>query len=262
MPYAEVNGQRLFYEDTGGEGLPVVFSHGFFMDHEMWAPQVEALRGEYRCITWDERGWGQTECAGGPFNYWDLAEDCCALLDHLGIGKAVLCGMSQGGFLSFRAAMAHPERVLGLVLVNTDPCAETEEKKALFGAMFQQALSSGLDDELIQGVTGILFGPRFDATYWQGKMKARPPVVVRDAMECMMARDDISGRLGEITCPTLVVHGELDANFPVGDVENWGARLPGLTQFVRVPEVGHTSNLEDPAAVNPPLRQFLATLGG
>jgi 3-oxoadipate enol-lactonase len=63
MPYADVNGQRLHYQDTGGDGPVVVFSHGFLMDHEMFEPQVAALRSDYRVISWDERGFGSTEFA-------------------------------------------------------------------------------------------------------------------------------------------------------------------------------------------------------
>ena len=109
MPYAEVNGQRLRYEDTGGDGPPVIFSHGFLMDHEMFAPQAAALAPEFRVIAWDERGFGETEFDGKPFTYWDSARDCFGLLDHLGIEQAVLGGMSQGGFLSMRAALLEPD---------------------------------------------------------------------------------------------------------------------------------------------------------
>src|SRR5439155_1039112 len=80
-PFAEVNRQRLFYEDGGGEGPVVAFSHGLFMDHSMFDPQVEALRDGYRCIAWDERGHGQTGDALEPFTYWDSADDLMALLD-------------------------------------------------------------------------------------------------------------------------------------------------------------------------------------
>ncbi len=104
MPFASVNGQRVFFEDSGGDGPPVILAHGFLMDHEMFAPQVAALTPEFRVITWDERGFGATEFDGKPFTYWDSARDCLGLLDHLGIDRAVVGGMSQGGFLSLRAA--------------------------------------------------------------------------------------------------------------------------------------------------------------
>src|SRR2546428_5635420 len=125
MPFADVNGQHVYFEDSGGSGPPVVFSHGFLMDHEMFAPQVEELSDEFRCITWDERGFGQTP-ATAAFTYWDLAADCLALLDHLGIEQAALAGMSQGGFLSLRAALTAPARVKALVLIDTEAGVEDE----------------------------------------------------------------------------------------------------------------------------------------
>ena len=89
MPIASVNGQNLYYEDTGGRGPALVFSHGLLMDHTMFAPQVQALQGRFRCISWDERGHGQTadpeQCA--PFDYYDSADDLAALLEHLGVER-------------------------------------------------------------------------------------------------------------------------------------------------------------------------------
>ena len=90
MPFAHVNGQKLYYEDTGGEGPVIVFSHGLLMDGSMFAPQVEALRSTWRCITWDERGHGQTADLArcDPFTYYDSANDLAALLGHLGVRQA------------------------------------------------------------------------------------------------------------------------------------------------------------------------------
>src|SRR5579863_6410899 len=130
MPIAEINGHPLYFEDSGCNGPPVVWSHGFLMDHEMFAPQVSALAGEFRCVTWDERGFGRTP-AEGPFTYWDSAADVLALLSHLDIERAVLGGMSQGGFISLRAALLAPERVTGLVLIDTQ--AGTEDPDHLPG---------------------------------------------------------------------------------------------------------------------------------
>src|SRR4051812_23926608 len=109
MPYAEVNGQRIRYEDTGGEGPAVILAHGFLMDREMFAPQLDALSPEFRAVAWDERGFGETEFDGKPFTYWDSAKDLLGLMDALGIDSAVVGGMSQGGFVSLRAALLAPE---------------------------------------------------------------------------------------------------------------------------------------------------------
>src|SRR3954453_370550 len=111
MPLISINGQQIYYEDSGGSGPDVILADGFLMDHEMFAPQVAALRDRYRVITWDERGFGATTYDGQPFSYWDSAADCLGLLDHLGIQRAVVGGMSQGGFLSLRVALSAPDRV-------------------------------------------------------------------------------------------------------------------------------------------------------
>ena len=102
MAFAAINGQNIHFDDTGGSGPAVVLGHGFLMDNTMFAPQVEALRSQYRVITWDERGFGLTEFDGQPFSYWDSASDCLGMMDHLGIERCVVGGMSQGGFLSLR----------------------------------------------------------------------------------------------------------------------------------------------------------------
>jgi hypothetical protein len=119
MAFADVNGQHIRFDDSGGDGSAVILSHGFLMDREMFAPQVDALAAEFRVITWDGRGFGETRSDGQPFTYWDSARDCLGLLDHLRIERAVLGGMSQGGFLSLRAALLAPERVAALVLIGT-----------------------------------------------------------------------------------------------------------------------------------------------
>ncbi|HAC46080.1 MAG TPA: alpha/beta hydrolase, partial [Chloroflexi bacterium] len=107
MPLHKINGQWIHYEDTGGDQPPLVLAHGFLMDSEMFAPQVEALGSRCRIITWDARCHGETETTDDPFTYWDLAEDLRGLLDHLGIAQAVIGGMSQGGFVALRFALKH-----------------------------------------------------------------------------------------------------------------------------------------------------------
>ena len=96
MTFADVNGQRICFDDTAGSGPAVILAHGFLMDRTMFAPQVRALSGEFRVITWDERGFGETEFDGEPFTYWDSARDCLALLDHLGIEQAIVGGHVAG----------------------------------------------------------------------------------------------------------------------------------------------------------------------
>ena len=170
MAFADVNGQHIYFEDSGGDGPAVIFSHGFLMDHEMFEPQVAALSGEFRCITWDERGFGQTE-ANGDFTYWDSADDALALLTHLGVERAFFVGMSQGGFLSMRAALRAPERVLGLGLIDTQSGPEPAEALPVYDAMTDEWMAKGPSDELAAAVASIILGD-CDVAPWIAKWQA------------------------------------------------------------------------------------------
>ncbi|WAM27833.1 alpha/beta fold hydrolase [Myxococcus sp. NMCA1] len=97
MPIAELNGQGIYFEDSGGNGRPIILGHGFLMDHRMFDAQVAALAPEFRVIRWDARGFGQTRWDGKPFTPWDSAADCVGLLDHLGSARSSTGTTSPGG---------------------------------------------------------------------------------------------------------------------------------------------------------------------
>lgn len=259
MPFADVNGQRLYFESTGGDGPPIVLSHGFLMDHEMFAPQVEALSDTYRVITWDERGFGATEYDGEPFTYWDSAADCLGLLDHLGIESAVLGGMSQGGFLSLRAALTAPERVRALVLLDSQAGVDDPETAAANDAMNHVWLTEGPSDELTAIVAGIIIDDPDHSPAWIAKWKARDKNAFREPYQCLRTRDDITERLDEITCPALVVHGTEDTAITMDRAELMAARLPGAGEVVKVAGA-HAANLTNPVPVNAAINAFLAEL--
>jgi pimeloyl-ACP methyl ester carboxylesterase len=260
MPVAEINGQGIRYEDTGGSGPSVVFSHGFLMDREMFAPQVEALSSEFRVITWDERGFGETEYDGKPFTYWDSARDCLGLLDHLGIDQAVLGGMSQGGFLSMRAALLAPERVRALVLIDTQSGVEDPERLPAYRQMQQTWLEVGPVDELAQAIAQLIVGEPDLNAVWIEKWRKLPREYMREPGNTLFDREDITDRLGEISCPAIVFHGTADASIEIELGEQLCRDLPGCTGFVRVDGGTHASNLTHPEQVNRPLLEFLRAL--
>jgi 3-oxoadipate enol-lactonase len=260
MPYAAVNGQRIRFEDSGGDGPPVILSHGFLMDREMFAPQVEALVPEFRVITWDERGFGETEFDGEPFTYWDSAADCLGLLDHLGIDRAVVGGMSQGGFLSMRAALTAPERVRALVLIDTQAGVEDPERLPAYRQMQKTWLEVGPVDELAQAIAGLIIGDPVLSEQWIAKWRKLPRAAMQAPCDCLFERDDISARLGEIACPAIVFHGTADLSIEPALAEQLCAGLSGCDGVVRIEGAPHAANLTHAAAVNPPLLEFLRGL--
>ncbi len=256
MPYADVNGQRLHYVDHGGDGPPVVLSHGFLMDHELFDPQVAALGDRYRVVTWDERGFGATEYDGEPFSYWDSAGDVLGLLDHLGIERAVLGGMSQGGFLSLRAALLAPARVRALILLDTQAGVDPPETIAAYQQMLDTWTTVGPIDELTGIVANIIIADPDENERWIARWKEMPSEPMANAGRCLLDRDDITDRLGEITCPALVVHGTEDTAIPMERAEALAAGLPGAGDVVKVPGA-HAANLTHPEPVNAAIIEFL-----
>jgi pimeloyl-ACP methyl ester carboxylesterase len=260
MPVADVNGQRIRYEDSGGDGPPVVLSHGFLMDREMFAPQVEALHPEFRVITWDERGFGETEFDGQPFTYWDSARDCLGLLDHLGIDQAVLGGMSQGGFLSMRAALLEPGRVRALVLIDTQSGPEDPERLPTYRQMQQTWLKVGPVEELAGAISGLIIGDAVLSEPWIAKWRKLPREAMNEPTNCLFEREDLTDRVGEITCPAIIFHGTADMSIEPDKAQALSERLPGCIGVVLIEGAPHASNLTHPEQVNGPLLEFLRSL--
>jgi len=258
MPYLERSGVRLFYEDTGANGPAVAFSHGILMDHEMFAPQVEFLSQTYRCITWDERYHGNTR-AEGSFTYWDSAQDLLAILDNVGVEQAVLVGMSQGGFLSLRAALLQPYRVPGLFLIDTQAGPEDETAGQLYRTWAETWANDGPQEHLIAATIPLIVSPA-PGEKWAAKWRSWPPANVLPMIDTLLGREDLTDRLSEITCPAMVVHGTDDPSIPLEKAEALCAGLPGCDRVVRITGGGHAANLSHPDEVNAALAEFLGSL--
>jgi pimeloyl-ACP methyl ester carboxylesterase len=260
MPYAEIRRQRLYYEDSGGDKPAVAFSHGFMMDHSMFDAQVEALRDRYRCITWDERGHGLTGDATEPFTYWDSADDLYELLRSLGIHQAVLAGMSQGGFLSMRAAIAHPDMVRALVLIDTQAGTENPELMPYYQGLVQRWVTDGMDDELATTIAGIIIGQGYDGTErWKDSWYKLGSDNVLQIFSTLAGRDDLHPRLSEIHVPAVVVHGEQDIAITIELAQRLSHGIQDAS-LTLIPGAGHASNMTHPELVNPAIEQFLAGL--
>jgi 3-oxoadipate enol-lactonase len=260
MSVAEVRGAQIAYDDTGGDGPAIVLAHGFLMDRSMFAPQVEALRDRHRVVTWDERGFGGTVYDDSPFTYWDSAADCIGLMDHLGIERAVVGGMSQGGFVTLRVALSAPERVRGLILLDTQAGTEDAEVVPLYRGMIEQWAAEGPGDELAGVVAGLIVGTPALAEQWVATWQARPKEGIAQPGETLLTRDSVEDRLGEITAPALVVHGTEDAAIAAAKAERLAAGLPGCDGVVWIDGGTHAANLSHPAEVSAAIERFLATL--
>jgi 3-oxoadipate enol-lactonase len=258
MSIAEVNGQRISYSDSGGKAPAIIFSHGFLMDGSMFDAQVKALRGTFRCVTWDERGHGGTP-APEPFTYWDSADDALALLTHLGVEEAVFAGMSQGGFIAMRAALRAPERVRALILIDTQSGLEDPEAIPLYSAMHEEWLANG--PGAVQEMTAsIVLGGGIDPRPWYAKWEAMDRASLTIPFRTLVDRDELTDRLEEITQPTLIIHGSADAAIPMWRAEQLREGIAGFQDLVVVEGAGHASNVSHPREVNAAITAFLDNL--
>lgn len=256
MPFARIGENRLYFEDTGGPGPVVLFSHGFLLDHEMWQAQVEALKGRFRCITWDERSHGMSE-VHGPFTHWDAAGDAMGLLDHLQIAQASLVGLSQGGFLSLRAALLFPKRVKSLVVLDTAVGVDPPEVVAGYRDFQRKWSELGPLGDLAKVNAELIFGPDYDASLWLAKWRAKAPSLHDTAWDTVIGRDDISGRLGEIRCPSLVINGTQDQAFNMDVARAIAAGLGQCKGLVAIEGAYHCPAVTHPAPVNTAVLRFL-----
>lgn len=260
MPTFEHDGVEIFFEDTGGDDPPILWSHGFLMDHTMFDAQVAALDG-YRHIRWDERGFGQTD-APAPFTYWDSAGDAVALLDHLGVDQAVFAGMSQGGFLSLRAALAAPDVVRALVLIDTQAGVEDPATMESYQGMVE-GVAHG-DEEtrsaIFDIVASLIIAEPGLSAEWKAKWMAIDGEKVLHPGGALLGRDDITGRLGEIACPALVIHGTEDQSIPMEKAEQLRTELADCRDLVPVEGAAHAPNMTHPDVVNEAIAGFLAAI--
>lgn len=257
-----VDGPVIAYDDTAGDGPVMILSHGLFMDRTMFGPQVDHFRSRFRCITWDERGHGETVWAGGAFTYWDSARDLLALMDALGIDRAVHVGMSQGGLLGMRAALLAPERFHGTVMLSTQAGQLAEEGAAAFKAIVDEWIEAGATEDKLTFLTDLILGPGVDPTYWRAAWSRLSPQQLTDATGALYSLEEIYDRLPEVTVPLMVIHGLADVSTPWQRARRVALEVADCRGLTLVPGGPHAVNLSQPEVVNAALDTFVDSVLG
>jgi 3-oxoadipate enol-lactonase len=259
-----VNGIGMNVVDRGS-GLPVLFVHGFPLDHCMWKAQLDALAPGYRVIAPDLRGFGHSGVTEGTVTMEQFADDLCEVLDELTVDQpVVLCGLSMGGYIAFEFLRKYGRRVCGLVLCDTKAAADTPEAAENRHKMAEQVLTEG-PSALAASMTERLFSPSTREKHPEMVQKVQetilstPPVGVAAALRGMAQRSDMTSLLGEIRLPTLVLVGEDDVITPPDEMRQM-AQAIYRSEFVTIPHAGHLAPMEKPDAVSDVLRQFLRGL--
>ena len=238
MPYLEREGVQIFYE-TSGRGSALLLTHGIGGSGRMWQRQAEALQGQYQVIRWDIRGHGRSDRPAAPSNYSEAVTvaDMAAILDACGAQRAVIGGLSLGGYMSLAFQLAHPERTRALVLCDCGPGTRHPER--------QEGSSAGDDAVEAFNDLGLDDVP--------GAMGEAPPRLMLTQVD-----DRVLRSLDQIKVPTLVVVGARDTAY-LAATQYIAAKIPGAKRLV-LDNAGHASNIDQPAAFNAVVSEFLSSL--
>ena len=251
MPKAPINGIELYYE-SHGSGPAIVFAHGRGGNHISWWQQVARFSGEYRCVTFDHRGWGQSVAEYGSPLRENFAADLTALLDYLGIEETFLVAQSMGGFCCLEFALAHPERTLGLVLGDTTGGVATP---GVLSALARTSPPDGVARSLAAGF--IAEQPSLTFLYQQ--IQALNPERGEDGVISGFRREDgrqESDFIGWQT-PTLLIVGDEDRIFPPDVIAEVQKTIPGSRMEV-VAGAAHSAHFEKADQFNALLSGFLS----
>lgn len=258
----------LAYLDEG-QGTPILLVHGFPLDHTMWEPQIAALAERYRVIAPDLRGFGQSSLGqidpSRGVSMEQYADDLADLLDALGItAPIVLVGLSMGGYIAWQFARNYPERLRALVQLDTRAIADNDEARAGRLKMADSVAEWG------SGRVAEMMGPKL---FSQRAFEKQPeivsavrrvvegtsPAAIAAAQRGMAARPDVTASLPSIRVPTLVIVGSDDVISPPPEMQSIANAIPGA-EFVVIPNSGHMTTLENPAAVNEAMLRFVERL--
>ena len=261
--HTQINNITIGYSDQG-TGHPIVFLHAFPLNRTMWATQERLLSLQFRIITIDLRGHGESDAPLWRYTLEQSTDDVRALLDHLEIQRALFVGLSKGGYILFAFYRKYAARVKGLILADTKAQADTEEGKngrlqlaqiaykkgppAIADIMIPKLLSPTTiqtNPDLVQQVRAMI-----ESTQISG--------IAGDLM-AMAERPDSVPLLSQITCPTQIIVGDLDQATPPSDAELLANRISNARLAV-IPQAAHLANLEQPETFNQIVASFASVL--
>jgi 3-oxoadipate enol-lactonase len=251
----QISGRRLAY-DVYGTGLPCVLLHAFPFDRRFLSGVAARLGARARILVPDLRGFGDSEL-DGAYSIADLADDVAALLDHLGIERAVVGGVSMGGYVSLAFAALHARRMLGLILADTKAGPDTPEARAARDQAMALVRGSGVPAYLEAQLPKLVGPAASEETLAQVRdLGAQRPEAVLAGLTALRDRPDRRDELGRIGCPTLILVGADDVVTPPGEAAAMTTAISRAV-LVEIPGAGHLCNLEQPLPFAQAIAGFL-----
>ncbi len=260
-----VNGFNLSYDDLGEGDMPILFLHGYPFDKSMWKGQLEHLKASHRVLACDIRGFGRSTDETTPLSMGLFADDLIAFMDQLNIEKAILCGLSMGGFIALNAVSRFTDRFEALVLADTQCIADTNEVLEKRAEALVDIASNGstpFREKFIQTV----FHPESLETKKDVVLRLREVVftnsthIITMGLKALADRSETCSILDQISQPTLILCGRADEVTPLAQSEMMYNKIQPSVLHV-IEKAGHVSNLEQPDEFNKHLLEFISAIG-
>ncbi|MGA7836892.1 MAG: alpha/beta hydrolase [Ignavibacteriaceae bacterium] len=239
----------------------IIFIHGFPFDHKMWNRQIDYFGKDYRCISYDIRGLGQSPAGDGQMTIESFVDDLSDLIEELNLSHPVLCGLSMGGYISLRAIERDEDKFGGLILCDTKAEADNNEGKLNRAKGIKEINLNGVENFVVNFVLKC-FSDNFIKDYRNNyeevlnRAKSSEPTGVKGCLLAMAARTDTTNYLSKIKIPVLLLCGELDRLTPPDIMMTMGGKINN-SEFVLIPEAGHVSAVENPKVFNTAVENFL-----
>jgi pimeloyl-ACP methyl ester carboxylesterase len=271
MPYAQSGKVRLYYEETG-DGFPIVFVHEYAADHREWENQVRHFSRAYRCVAYSARGYPPSDVPeeDSDYGYEHSRDDIAAILHHLGIEQAYVVGLSMGAYATLQFGLRYPQMARALVVAGvgsgSPPARRADFIKSTIATaqVFTREGSEAAAELMGQSPTRIQLkgkNPRAYAEFLAHLRQHSATGMARTGRNYQGKRpslEDFSAALGQLPMPVLLVCGDEDE--PCIDTNLWLKRVIPNAGLWLVPRTGHAVNLEEPAAFNRVVGDFLAAV--
>lgn len=257
------NGISIIIEGNKGNP-PIIFVHGFPLDHNMWKNQIYKLSSNYYCVTYDIRGLGESDPGDGQYTIESFVDDLDMVLEEMQINKPVLCGFSMGGYISLRAIEKMEQKFGGLILCDTRSGADSNEGKINRALGIKKINDEGLKNYITDFVSNLFceYSLENKKELVQQTISGSEnfsPDGIKGCLLAMAGRTDTTEYLSKMEIPALVICGEED-NLTPPDIMMGMADKIHNSEFYTIPKSGHLSPLENPGVVNKHIENFLKKL--
>jgi 3-oxoadipate enol-lactonase len=260
-----INNLFISHSDEGKEGSSVIiFIHGFPFNKSIWNLQVESLKDRYRVITYDIRGHGDSETGKEDFSIDLFVNDLISLMDALKISKAILCGLSMGGYIALNATEKHGGRFDALILSDTQCFADTPEAKEKRFKAIESIRKEGVERYAEESIKNLFASGSFETKVNEIKYVREMIVKTSEQTLCntllaLAARQETCHSLSDIKVPVLILVGKEDKITPPAAARFMHENIKGSLLKI-IDHAGHLSNLENPVEFNARLREFVSSV--